>query len=64
MNQVKALTNQEEVELGSKIEAHGLEVTKVPSESKKYLDEVVFLLSLITFSPSSHLYVDMILDRE
>ncbi|KAF2319336.1 hypothetical protein GH714_014869 [Hevea brasiliensis] len=36
---VEALTNQEEVELRSKIEALGLEVTKVPSKSTKNLDE-------------------------
>ena len=39
--QVEALTNQEEVELRSKIEALGLEVTKVPSKSTQHLDEVV-----------------------
>ncbi|KAK0574941.1 hypothetical protein LWI29_031319 [Acer saccharum] len=33
LQQVEALTNQEEVELRSKIEALGLEVTKVPSKS-------------------------------
>ena len=38
--QVEALTNQEEVELRSKIEALGLEVTKVPTKSTKNLDEV------------------------
>lgn len=37
---MEALTNQEEVELRSKIEALGLEVTKVPSKSKKNLDEL------------------------
>lgn len=37
---MEALTNQEEVELRSKIEALGLEVTKVPSKSTKNLDEV------------------------
>ncbi|KAL1818775.1 hypothetical protein ACET3Z_013644 [Daucus carota] len=39
LQQVEALTNQEEVELRSKIEALGLEVTKVPSKSKN-LDEL------------------------
>lgn len=34
------MTNQEEVELRAKIEALGLEVTKVPSKSKKNLDEL------------------------
>lgn len=34
------MTNQEEVELRSKIEALGLEVTKVPSKSTHSLDEV------------------------
>lgn len=38
--QVEELTNQEEVELRSKIEALGLEVTKVPSKSMQQLDEV------------------------
>ena len=38
--QVEALTNQEEVELRSKIETLGLEVTKVPSKSTKQLDEL------------------------
>jgi len=37
---VEALTNDEEVELRSKIEALGLEVTKVPSSSTRHLDEV------------------------
>ncbi|GLT37474.1 hypothetical protein SLA2020_481020 [Shorea laevis] len=36
---VEALTNQEEVELCSKIEALGLEVRKVPSKSIQSLDE-------------------------
>ncbi|GLT34092.1 hypothetical protein SLA2020_086340 [Shorea laevis] len=36
---VEALTNQEEVELRSKIEALGLEVRKVPSKSIQSLDE-------------------------
>ncbi|KAJ0095736.1 hypothetical protein Patl1_17297 [Pistacia atlantica] len=39
LQQVEALTNQEEVELRSKIEALGLEVTKVPSNSTQ-LDEL------------------------
>ncbi|THG19977.1 hypothetical protein TEA_029322 [Camellia sinensis var. sinensis] len=38
--QVESLTNQEEVELRSKIEALGLEVTKVPAKSTKDLDEL------------------------
>lgn len=37
---MEALTNDEEVELRSKIEALGLEVTKVPSSSTRHLDEV------------------------
>lgn len=37
---MEALTNQEEVELRSKIEALGLEVTKVPPKSTQQLDEV------------------------
>ncbi|KAE8702036.1 UPF0182 [Hibiscus syriacus] len=40
LHQVEALTNQEEVELRSKIEALGLEVTKVPSKSTHSLDEL------------------------
>ncbi|XAR54307.1 hypothetical protein NMG60_11029373 [Bertholletia excelsa] len=40
LQQVEALTNQEEVELRSKIEALGLEVTKVPSKCPKNLDEL------------------------
>ena len=44
---MEALTNQEEVELRSKIEALGLEVTKVPSKSKKNLDEVNQMFSSI-----------------
>ncbi|KAG7025681.1 hypothetical protein SDJN02_12179, partial [Cucurbita argyrosperma subsp. argyrosperma] len=40
LHQVESLTNQEEVELRMKIEALGLEVTKVPSKSLKQLDEV------------------------
>lgn len=38
--EVESLTNQEEVELRSKIETLGLEVTKVPSKSTKQLDEL------------------------
>lgn len=48
--QVEALTNQEEVELRSKIEALGLEVTKVPSKSAQHLDEVILTSSYIHFS--------------
>lgn len=52
--QVESLTNQEEVELRTKIEALGLEVTKVPSKSLKQLDEV----SMITFHIHSlHIYL-------
>ncbi|KAL7258357.1 hypothetical protein ACSBR1_004475 [Camellia fascicularis] len=40
LQQVESLTNQEEVELRSKIEALGLEVTKVPTKSTKDLDEL------------------------
>ncbi|CAN0878513.1 hypothetical protein LINGRAHAP2_LOCUS12523 [Linum grandiflorum] len=40
LQQVEALTNEEEVELRAKIEALGLEVTKVPSKSTKSLDEL------------------------
>ncbi|XP_052171228.1 uncharacterized protein LOC127787299 [Diospyros lotus] len=40
LQQVEALTNQEEVELRSKIEALGLEVTKVPPKSTQNLDEL------------------------
>ncbi|THG01829.1 hypothetical protein TEA_006175 [Camellia sinensis var. sinensis] len=37
---VESLTNQEEVEIRAKIEALGLEVTKVPSKSIQNLDEL------------------------
>lgn len=40
LQQVESLTNQEEVELRSKIQALGLEVTKVPSKSVQNLDEM------------------------
>ncbi|KAI8545712.1 hypothetical protein RHMOL_Rhmol07G0059900 [Rhododendron molle] len=40
LQQVEALTNQEEVELRAKIEALGLEVTKVPSNPTQNLDEL------------------------
>ncbi|XP_059282227.1 uncharacterized protein LOC132036024 isoform X1 [Lycium ferocissimum] len=40
LQQVESLTNQEEVELRSKIQALGLEVTKVPSKSSQNLDEL------------------------
>ncbi|KAK3028534.1 hypothetical protein RJ639_037703 [Escallonia herrerae] len=40
LQQVEALTNQEEVELRAKIEALGLEVTKAPSKSTQNLDEL------------------------
>ena len=48
---MESLTNQEEVELRTKIEALGLEVTKVPSKSLKQLDEV----SLVIIIHSLHL---------
>lgn len=43
------MSNQEEVELRAKIEALGLEVTKVPEQAPKHLDEVnaILLSSLI-----------------
>ncbi|KAG2372254.1 hypothetical protein LR48_Vigan05g043600 [Vigna angularis] len=40
LQQVEELTNQEEVELRSKIETLGVEVTKVPSKSTQHLNEV------------------------
>ncbi|KAI7729155.1 hypothetical protein M8C21_019658 [Ambrosia artemisiifolia] len=40
LQQVESLSNQEEVELRAKIEALGLEVTKVPSKSTQNLDEL------------------------
>ncbi|KAG0459038.1 hypothetical protein HPP92_022166 [Vanilla planifolia] len=40
LQQVEALSNQEEVELRAKIEALGLEVTKVPPKPTKDLDEL------------------------
>lgn len=40
------MSNQEEVELRAKIEALGLEVTKVPEQTPKQLDEVTAMLLL------------------
>ncbi|XP_008812541.1 uncharacterized protein LOC103723410 [Phoenix dactylifera] len=40
LQQVESLSNQEEVELRAKIEALGLEVTKVPQKPSKHLDEL------------------------
>ncbi|XP_058090548.1 uncharacterized protein LOC131236975 [Magnolia sinica] len=40
LHQVESLTNTEEVELRAKIEALGLEVTKVPSKPSEHLDEL------------------------
>ncbi|KAJ4970969.1 hypothetical protein NE237_004068 [Protea cynaroides] len=40
LQEVESLTNQEEVELRAKIEALGLEVTKVPSKPSEHLDEL------------------------
>jgi hypothetical protein len=40
------MSNQEEVELRAKIEALGLEVTKVPQQAPKQLDEVTAILLL------------------
>ncbi|XP_047181852.1 uncharacterized protein LOC124848256 [Vigna umbellata] len=40
LQQVEELTNQEKVELRSKIETLGVEVTKVPSKSTQHLNEV------------------------
>ncbi|KAK3129491.1 hypothetical protein QOZ80_6BG0480570 [Eleusine coracana subsp. coracana] len=39
LQQVESMSNQEEVELRAKIEALGLEVTKVPEQAPKHLDE-------------------------
>ena len=44
--QVESLSNVEEVELRAKIEALGLEVTKVPPKPSKDLGEVCLCLSL------------------
>ncbi|GMH27283.1 hypothetical protein Nepgr_029126 [Nepenthes gracilis] len=40
LHEVEELTNQEEVELRAKIEALGLEVSKVPSRLTQQLDEM------------------------
>ncbi|KAF0905818.1 hypothetical protein E2562_008868 [Oryza meyeriana var. granulata] len=40
LQQVESMSNQEEVELRAKIEALGLEVTKVPEQTPKHLDEL------------------------
>ncbi|CAN6198851.1 unnamed protein product, partial [Urochloa humidicola] len=40
LQQVESMSNQEEVELRAKIEALGLEVTKVPGQAPKHLDEL------------------------
>ncbi|XP_042513411.1 uncharacterized protein LOC122088275 [Macadamia integrifolia] len=40
LQEVESLTNQEEVELRAKIEALGLEVSKVPSKPSEHLDEL------------------------
>ncbi|KAF8396057.1 hypothetical protein HHK36_017669 [Tetracentron sinense] len=40
LQQVESVTNQEEVELRAKIEALGLEVTKVPSKPSGHIDEL------------------------
>ncbi|CAM8966755.1 unnamed protein product [Rhodiola kirilowii] len=40
LHEVESLTNQEEVELRAKIEALGLEVTKVPQIAAQHLDEL------------------------
>ena len=47
------MSNQEEVELRAKIEALGLEVTKVPEQAPKHLDEVNTNCR-ITFNCSLH----------
>ena len=47
------MSNQEEVELRAKIEALGLEVTKVPEQAPKHLDEVN-TNARITFNCSLH----------
>lgn len=44
---MEELTNQEEVELRSKIEALALEVTKVPSKSVQPLGDVILTSSHI-----------------
>lgn len=40
LQEVESMSNQEEVELRAKIEALGLEVTKVPEQTPKQLDEL------------------------
>lgn len=71
--QVESLTNQEEVELRSKIQALGLEVTKVPSKSTQNLDEVgwyLFWFERTVFSffslyfPIIYLFLNGILDGD
>ncbi|XP_043691058.1 uncharacterized protein LOC122641820 [Telopea speciosissima] len=40
LQEVESLTNEKEVELRAKIEALGLEVSKVPSKPSEHLDEL------------------------
>ncbi|RLN33170.1 uncharacterized protein C2845_PM03G05780 [Panicum miliaceum] len=44
LQQVESMSNQEEVELRAKIETLGLEITKVPEQAPKHLDEVTQML--------------------
>ncbi|GLT94586.1 hypothetical protein SLE2022_123180 [Rubroshorea leprosula] len=60
LHQVEALTNQEEVELRSKIEALGLEVKKVPSKSVQNLDELEIARELDKLSAKLNDVDDMI----
>ncbi|PIA53159.1 hypothetical protein AQUCO_00900039v1 [Aquilegia coerulea] len=60
LQQVEALTNQEEVELRAKIEALGLEVTKVPSKSSKTLNELEIAKELDKLSAKLDHVDDMI----
>lgn len=61
---METLTDQEEVELRSKIEELGLEVTKVPSKSAN-LEEVVISAKIIpdAHSPISALTVIMYIPK-
>jgi hypothetical protein len=51
------MSNQEEVELRAKIEALGLEVTKVPEQAPKQLDEATTTPSRFLFHESMSYYL-------
>lgn len=59
--QVESISNQEEVELRAKIEALGVEVSKLPSKSSQNLNEVVFFFLFMSFFSILHAFLNVLI---